>query len=96
MRRKTVRKMLIGMLGAGMVFGITGCGDQETQQDSAERSSSSQSQPASEAAKETPAPTEEPPERMQVTVTAPANEQNEAGSSPEFDQLVEDINEYTN
>ncbi len=93
MKRETVRKMLAGMLAAGMVFGMGGCGGQGAQQDSAQSSSS---QPMSEAAEETPVPTEKSLERMQVTVTAPANEQNEAGSSPEFDQLVEDINEYTN
>ncbi len=90
---RNTKKFLAAVMAAAMMLGLTACGNNN----SASSASNSASTPASQAtsASASASKAEEPKAPLKITVNLPSNALHDE-ADPNYDKLVQYINEYTN
>ena len=88
---RNTKKFLAAVMAAAMMLGLTACGNNN----SASSASNSASTPASQATSASASKAEEPKAPLKITVNLPSNALHDE-ADPNYDKLVQYINEYTN
>lgn len=97
MKRKTTQKALVGILAASMVAGMAGCGGNDTP--AATTTAATTTAAGGDATTAAPADTTTTAENLaplKLSVMLPNNTEYTRGDFAELDQMLDDINAYTN